>query len=43
MAVEVYNRQAVHPIPPQDGGVFMKVPNSNDWLWMIVDLGLDAV
>ena len=43
MAVEVYNRQAAHPIPRQDGGVFMRVPNSNDWLWMIVDLGLKDV
>ena len=43
IAVEVYNRQADYPIPRQDGGVFMKVPNSNDWLWMIVDLGLDDV
>ena len=43
VAVELYNRQAVHPIPRQDGGVFMRVPNSNDWLWMIVDLGLKDV
>jgi hypothetical protein len=43
VAVELYNRQAVHPIPRQDGGVFMRVPNSNDWLWMIVDLGLNDV
>ena len=43
MAVEVYNWQAAHPIPRQDGGVFMKVPNSNDWLWMIFDLGLKDV
>ena len=43
MAVEVFNRQAIHPIPRQDGGVFMRVPNSNDWLWMIVDLGLKDV
>ena len=43
VAVELYNRQAVYQIPRQDGGVFVKVPNSNDWLWMIVDLGLDDV
>jgi hypothetical protein len=43
VAVEVYNRQAANPIPREDGGVFMKVPNSNDWLWMIIDLGLKDV
>ena len=43
VAVELYNQQAIHPIPRQDGGVFMRVPNSNDWLWMIVDLGLKDV
>ena len=42
-AVAVYNQQAVYTIPRQDGGVFMRVPNSNDWLWMIVDLGLSDI
>jgi hypothetical protein len=42
-AVEVFNKQTDHPISRQDGGVLMKIPNSSDWLWMIVDLGLNSV
>ena len=41
--IETYNRDAEMPILRHDGGVLMRLPASQDFWWMVIDLDTDGV
>ena len=41
--IETYNRDAEMPILRHDGGVLMRLPASQDFWWMAIDLDTDGV